>query len=100
MLTPFPQLISAQVFSFTKNKITRLPSYFPQFRRLELLKLDRNPIEWPPRNVLQNDASHSGEKEMKEWIANILDWVDYNTSPLRINDDSGYSETMDWDTNA
>jgi len=64
-----------------------------------LLKLDRNPIEWPPRTVLQTEASQGGDKEMKEWIASVMEWVDDNTSPLKIHDDSGYGETLEPDLN-
>ena len=71
-------LIFEQVFSFSNNKIARLPPYFSQFRRLEVLNLDRNPMEWPPRNVLQGEIG--GDDEMEEWIADLLDWVDYKTS--------------------
>lgn len=93
-------LTFGQVFSFTKNKVARLPPYFSQFKRLELLKLDRNPIEWPPRHILQSEIPHDGDKEMKEWIASLLDWVDYNTSSARAHDDSGYGEVPDWEYSA
>ncbi|KAJ3522312.1 hypothetical protein NMY22_g11944 [Coprinellus aureogranulatus] len=91
------RLVDLRVFSFSKNKITRLPQYFSQFKNLEILKLDRNPLEWPPRNILQLDVPHEDEEAIKEWIAGILEWIDYNTSPMKANDDSGYAETPDWD---
>ncbi|KAF5324937.1 hypothetical protein D9611_004582 [Ephemerocybe angulata] len=94
------RLTELRVFSFSKNKISRLPPYFSKFKRLELLKLDRNPLEWPPRNVLQSDTSHDGEEAMKDWITNVLEWIDYNTSPLKANDDSGYGETPEWESSA
>ena len=92
-------LIFEQVLCLSRNKVARLPPYFSQFKRLEYLNLDRNRIDWPPHNIVQSDIPRYGEK-MKEWIANLLDWIDYNTSSARAQDDSGYGEVPDWEFSA
>ncbi|EFI28395.1 hypothetical protein CC1G_13929 [Coprinopsis cinerea okayama7 len=84
--------LHSQVFSFARNKITQLPNYFPQFRNLEVLKLERNPVEWPPKDIIHYDAKSETEGDMKTWITGIQEWIEYHVS---FQDDSGYGETIE-----
>ncbi|KAJ2931329.1 hypothetical protein H1R20_g5656, partial [Candolleomyces eurysporus] len=96
---------SLDTLDISHNKIRDFPAQPGllvnlRFKRLEFLKLDHDRIKWPPRSVLRSDIPRDGDDGMKEWIANILDWVNYNTSPGRLHDDSGYGEVPDWEISA
>lgn len=69
-----------QVFSISRNKIHKIPPYFVQFRDLITFKADLNPLEWPPKDVMEAPHNEQGE-EMKEWISDVQAWVDENTNP-------------------
>ena len=71
-LTLWPRC-ALQVFSFTKNKIDRIPSYFSEFSRLRMLKIDHNPIEWPPMNVIRR--TQDGDEGMETWIHELQEWL-------------------------
>ncbi|GJE95156.1 RAM signaling pathway protein-domain-containing protein [Phanerochaete sordida] len=72
-------LAKLRVFSVSRNKIHRIPSYFVQFRDLTTFKAEQNPLEWPPKDVMEAPHSDQGE-EMKEWIQSVQTWIDTNTN--------------------
>jgi hypothetical protein len=73
-----------QVLSLSRNKITRLPSYFADLVSLETLGLDHNPIEWPPRGIMEPYPNFDDKTIMKAWIQCIQRWIgDHGTSPNR-----------------
>lgn len=43
----------------SKNSITELPTYIGDMTELKILKIDQNPIRFPPRDVL--DLAGEGE---------------------------------------
>ena len=49
------------------------------FRNLNILKCDRNPIEWPPRSVMETLGSSNTAQEMKEWIRSLQKWMEGNS---------------------
>ena len=61
-----------QVFSFYKNKITRLPPYLVKFTRLHILRAEQNPWEWPPKNIME---THSATKD---FINTLQQWIEDN----------------------
>ncbi|KAI0065424.1 hypothetical protein BV25DRAFT_1821826 [Artomyces pyxidatus] len=67
-------LVNLRVFSFYKNKITRLPPYLTKFTRLSILRVEQNPLEWPPKAIVDTQAN------MKDWIKTIQQWIETNTA--------------------
>jgi hypothetical protein len=73
------------VLSLTSNKIYALPSYLTTFNNLKVFKVDQNPIEWPPKEVLgsliDNDlaraerANGKKEEDLRPWIENMKSWM-------------------------
>lgn len=79
-----------KVFCFSRNKISRLPSYLSRFNKLDVLRADRNPIEWPPKTIM--DFSAPGDaRSMKGWIQSIQSWIETESSRLQ-SDDLMYHE--------
>ena len=74
-----------KVLSLTSNKLYTLPSYLTAFTELRVMKVDLNPIEWPPREVLgalidpeARTTPHvkgQQEEEMKPWLENMKSWM-------------------------
>lgn len=94
-----------QVFCFSRNKITRLPNYIAQFHNLSVLQLDKNPIEWPPKAVLEPPeliAGTGGGESSRSWIKGVQKWIEAETNPHgpghSRHDDSGFSEQADLET--
>jgi hypothetical protein len=84
----------------SRNKVTRLPTYFGGLRRLETLALDHNPIEWPPKNIIEPYVNSADKTGMREWIRMIQAWVEQHavhTSERKASDDSLLSESRDWE---
>ncbi|TFK55152.1 hypothetical protein OE88DRAFT_1780062 [Heliocybe sulcata] len=73
-------LVNLKVFSVSRNKLTRLPAYFAQFQRLTLFQADHNPLEWPPKEVMENGGGDEGSEVMKSWIHAIQKWIEDNAS--------------------
>lgn len=82
-----------------KNRIKRLPYYMSQMTQLKVLKLDHNPLEWPPKEIttLPPSGSLSGSligggdgterrgsskleeaEEMSRWVSELLRWIGAN----------------------
>ncbi|KAF8797917.1 hypothetical protein BYT27DRAFT_7203603 [Phlegmacium glaucopus] len=90
------QLIHLRVLCLSRNKIRRLPAYFTQFRMLDVLQIDRNPLEWPPKSEIESCGGMSDINKSKEWIRNLQNWIEINSSTSQEYDDSGYSEQPRW----
>ena len=54
-----PSSDSLQVLAMAKNKLNALPTYISDMKRLKVLKVDHNPITFPPKEVweLNEDAN-------------------------------------------
>ena len=66
-------LVNLRVLSIYKNKITRLPSYFTQFNSLEVLRCEQNPLEWPPKQVIDTEGSTPDFVSfLKRWMQDPL----------------------------
>lgn len=83
---------SCKVFSFSRNKVTRLPTYLTKFHKLEVLELERNPIEWPPKFIIEHPRKPETAQSMKDWIRGVQNWIEAETSRPRVHEDSGFSE--------
>lgn len=91
------RLLQLRVFCFARNKITRLPTYLPHFHNLDVLQWERNPIEWPPSNVMR--AVVADGKGMKDWIKAVQSWIESENRATKELEDSGYSEQAPvWDS--
>ncbi|KAI0093579.1 RAM signaling pathway protein-domain-containing protein [Irpex rosettiformis] len=94
-------LTKLRVFSLSRNKIHRLPAYFSQFHDLNLFKVDHNPLEWPPRNVMEPSPPGENTEAVKAWIQDIQDWIQQNsaTAERKISDEQQQQEAslMDLD---
>jgi Leucine-rich repeat (LRR) protein len=52
----------------SKNKITTLPAYIGDMHDLKILKLDHNPLSFPPAAVLDLDGE---ETDRDAWLDNL-----------------------------
>ncbi|KAL0580431.1 RAM signaling network component [Marasmius crinis-equi] len=93
-LPPQPgSLVNLKVFCLTRNKLTRLPAYLVKFTKLTVLEVERNPIEWPPKSVMERPEPASSPESMTSWIRGMQRWIDMEGSGVsRSHDDSGFSE--------
>lgn len=66
-------LLIFQVFSFYRNKITRLPPYLVKFTHLSILRAEQNPWEWPPKRLMETQSP------MKDFIKAVQQWVEDNS---------------------
>lgn len=68
-----------QVLCIARNRVTRLPEYLTDFSNLDVLKVDHNPIEWPPKPIIETDGSPSDSQAMKDWILGLQRWLRENS---------------------
>lgn len=92
----FPFLKFVKVLCLTRNKITKLPKYFAQFRELDLLQVEKNPIEWPPEQVMKSFGNAADVQHGKEWVQNLLNWLEAENLKEQEFEDSGYGEQPAW----
>ncbi|EEB96625.1 hypothetical protein MPER_04211, partial [Moniliophthora perniciosa FA553] len=82
-----------QVFCLSRNKLTRLPTYLVKFHNLTVLEVERNPIEWPPKSVMERREPVNNAEAMSSWIHSIQRWIDVECSGgSKGHDDSGFGE--------
>jgi hypothetical protein len=62
---------------------------------LDVLQIERNPLEWPPKSEIDSCGGISNVDNGKEWIRNLQNWIETNSSSQEY-DDSGYSEQPRW----
>ncbi|KAK7049356.1 RAM signaling network component [Paramarasmius palmivorus] len=87
------QLVNLKVFCLSRNKLARLPTYLVKFHKLVVLEVERNPIEWPPKSVMERTAPIDNAEAMTNWIRGIQRWIDIECfGRSRGHDDSGFSE--------
>ncbi|KAG5350867.1 hypothetical protein C0989_008965 [Termitomyces sp. Mn162] len=89
-------LVHLRVFSLARNKITQLPPYLAQFPNLEVLEVERNPIEWPPKSVMEKADSLDSRNAMKDWVRSLQQWIEVD-SHSQIHDESGFGEQQERD---
>jgi hypothetical protein len=53
-------MTSLKVFAMQKNNVERLPTSLGDMSRLRVLKVDENPLVFPPRKVLLADPDYVG----------------------------------------
>lgn len=58
----------------SKNKINVLPTYIGDMNELKILKLDHNPILFPPKEVLENE-----EADRDAWLENVKRFLKQQT---------------------
>ncbi|KAG8754387.1 RAM signaling network component, partial [Serendipita sp. 396] len=69
-------LVNMRVLHLGKNQLEALPTYFPNFRELTLLKIENNPIMWPPPHVLKATGSVSAnDPDPQKWVHTIQVWI-------------------------
>ncbi|KAI8998149.1 hypothetical protein BC832DRAFT_245324 [Gaertneriomyces semiglobifer] len=71
-------LVRLKVLSIARNRITALPTWFGD-TELKVLKLEHNPLIWPPKDVLKCDAG----TDPTEWVAKVRQWVADNAGRRR-----------------
>ncbi|KIP08145.1 hypothetical protein PHLGIDRAFT_389074 [Phlebiopsis gigantea 11061_1 CR5-6] len=84
-------LTKLRVFSISRNKIHKIPPYFVQFRSLTMFKADQNPLEWPPKDVMDPPSSDK-DVVVKNWIRRVQSWIDENSNSndARLVDEPSY----------
>lgn len=88
------------MLSLARNRITRLPPYFAEFRSLETLGIDHNLVDWPPRAILEPFVDANDKEAMRDWIRMLQAWVEQHaliTDGRKYSDDSTLNETQDWE---
>ncbi|TBU65619.1 RAM signaling pathway protein-domain-containing protein [Dichomitus squalens] len=88
-------LVNLRVFSLTRNKLHRLPPYLAKFKQLTLLKVDQNPLEWPPIPVLEHGKNNNDPQSMSEWIRHLQAWLEDNAGTSGERKQSDDSITSD-----
>ena len=65
----------SQVLSLSVNRIKTLPTYIAGFQKLRVLKVDRNPLEYPPMSVMSPQGDLTDRVFMKSWIESVKRWL-------------------------
>lgn len=93
------KLSSLKVFAVQKNLVKQLPLCLAEMGSLQMIKLDGNPITFPPREVLQAPASSppndvTKETEVKEVIitANIKKFLKQHSQNMQMEAEAAASE--------
>lgn len=74
------KLSSLKVLSVTKNQITHLPLYLADMPSLSIIKLEGNPLKFPPVEVLRVQGAAPGEGELTESAALIKKFLKQEAS--------------------
>ncbi|KAA1471075.1 hypothetical protein DENSPDRAFT_837000 [Dentipellis sp. KUC8613] len=85
-------LVNLRVFSIYKNRITKLPPYLVQFKKLNILRIEANPLEWPPKSVTD------GQEPSKDWVKSLQRWIEDNSPASehrKLSDDSLFKEPVE-----
>lgn len=84
----------------SRNKLTRLPLYLSTFRQLNILKTDHNPLEWPPKTVMEPIGGLEDPQTMRNWIRTVQKWMEDScpkTEGRKASDASVMSERTELD---
>lgn len=68
-------LVNIRVLHLGRNQIGALPTYFPKFGELNLLKIEHNPIEWPPPHILNVAPNSTDPLVASRWVKSIQGWI-------------------------
>ncbi|KAK7693696.1 hypothetical protein QCA50_003267 [Cerrena zonata] len=93
-------LTNLRIFSITRNRIHRLPTYLTRFRNLAVFRAEQNPLEWPPKAVMDPPSTVEGAA-MKAWILSVQKWIGDNEQGFsverKLSDDSVTAEQLSVD---
>lgn len=70
-------LRSIRVLHVGRNRIKCLPTYLPRFTELVFLKVEHNPLEWPPPIIMNKMTSEDPEDAAKS-IKVVQRWISDN----------------------
>jgi hypothetical protein len=76
-------MTALKVFAIQRNKIQRLPTTLGDMHRLRVLKVDDNPLIFPPPEIWKDDeetAALAGEKAMLHTTARIKKYLKQNAN--------------------
>ncbi|KAH9934701.1 RAM signaling pathway protein-domain-containing protein [Fomitopsis serialis] len=76
------------VFSILRNRIQKLPPSFVRFQELTLFKVDGNPLEWPPKAVMDSSENLDDPQVMKDWIKRVQKWIEEHSPSRKMSEDS------------
>lgn len=60
------------------------------------MQLDRNPLEWPPKAIIDSVDLQDPNKG-KESIRSLFNWIDNEFVEAKEFEDSGYGEHLEWE---
>ena len=60
----------------SRNRLTSLPAYMSTFNKLTVLKVDHNPIMWPPSDIMELPPDSEDPTVMQGWLANVKRWLE------------------------
>lgn len=72
--------------------------YMSDFGHLNILKIDHNPLEWPPKGVTEPAGGLEDPQIMRTWIRTVQNWMTDNsvkTGGRKPSDESLLSEPID-----
>ncbi|KAG6886022.1 hypothetical protein C0993_005206 [Termitomyces sp. T159_Od127] len=74
--------------------LCRVIDFCLQFPNLEVLQIERNPLEWPPKAVIEKTDSLESRNAMKDWVRSLQDWIEEDCRS-KSNDDFGTEGEQD-----
>ena len=63
-------LLNLRILNLSRNHTTKLPLWMGNMKNLELLQVHKNPIEWPPDNIINCPPD-----EMEEWLVGLKNYL-------------------------
>ncbi|KAG6814296.1 hypothetical protein H0H92_013421 [Tricholoma furcatifolium] len=95
----FPEVLtllpSLDTLDFSHNKVKQLPIQPGYLIHLRVLQVDRNPIAWPPKFVIEKSENLDSSHAMKDWIQSLQLWLEGNS---QMHNDTGHGQGHDLDT--
>lgn len=61
------------------------------FHKLRIFKVDQNPVDWPPKLIMEPDGDLDDSQFMEDWIQVLQHWILHNSQPSRTSSEDSTS---------